>query len=369
MHNSEKATFEEWVAGVATVVVMFGGLWQAVQALSSPALSEVPHEWSDMRSGVSSDKFSKFLDTHLPIREDLIAWANTGRFVFTQGAGDQVRLGRDEWLFSVEEVQYFPGASEFQAERVRRVVDVSNRLQAQGIQLLVVVVPDKARVHAQHLASGTYPAWYEQRYPSLLQALNAGNVQTVDAWSALAQQASTQALYYRTDTHWNQAGARLVAELTAKHMQGQGTIEPQVEFATAAGEGAPAERIGDLLNMMGMSHIPNLLRPNPDMELADRTTKTSGNPAASLLGDVSMPVTLVGTSYSQRANFHGYLQMALRAEVLNVATDGGGFIHSLAAYLKDDAFQTSPPQWVIWEVPERVFSAPLTDAEKAPLLF
>jgi alginate O-acetyltransferase complex protein AlgJ len=367
MHNTEKATLEEWVAGLATVVVMFGGLWQAVQALSSPDLREVPHEWSDMRSGVSSDRFSKFLDTHLPIREDLIAWANTGGFVITQGAGDQVRLGRNEWLFSVEELQYFPGADEFQAARVRKVVEVSDRLNAKGIQLLVVVVPDKARVHASQLASGTYPAWYAQRYPSLVQALKAGNVQTVDAWPSMAQQATQQALYYRTDTHWNQAGARLVAELTAKHMLDQGAIEPQVSFATTAGEGAAAERIGDLLNMMGMSKIPNLLRPNPDMERADHTTKTSANPAASLLGDVSMPVTLVGTSYSQRANFHGYLQAALNAEVLNVATDGGGFIQSLSSYLKDDSFQMAPPQWLIWEVPERVFSAPLTDAEKAPL--
>lgn len=369
MHNTEKATFEEWAAGLAMVVVMVGGLWQAVQALSSPQLQEVPHTVPDMRSGVSSDRFGKFLDNHLPIREDLIAWANAGRFVLTQGAGDQVRLGRDEWLFSVEELQHFPGASGVQAQRVRRMAEVAEGFRAKGIELLVVVVPDKARVHAAYLAGGTYPAWHAQRYPSLVQALQSAKVSTVDVLPSMAKQATTEPLYYRTDTHWNQTGARLVAELAAQYILTHGAVEPKAEFATAPdpAQAAPTERVGDLLNMMGLSKMPNLLRPDPDMERADRTAKTSANVSTSLLGDVSMPVTLVGTSYSQRANFHGYLQAALQAEVLNVATDGGGFIHSLASYLKDDAFQTAPPQWVVWEVPERVFSAPLSDAEKAPL--
>lgn len=367
--STEQTTFEEWAAGAAMVVVMVGGLWQAAQALSSPQLSEVPHTWSDMRSGVSSDRLGKFLDNNLPIREDLIAWANAGRYVLTQGAGDQVRLGRGEWLFSVEELQYFPDASGAQAERVRRVVAVAEGLRAKGIELLVVVVPDKARVHAAQLAGSAYPAWYAQRYPSLIQALQSAGVSALDVLPTMVQQTATEPLYYRTDTHWNQAGARLVAELAARHMLAHGAVEPQATFSTVPdpSQSAPVERVGDLLNMMGLANMPNALRPNPDMEGAERTLRTSANASASLLGDVSMPVTLVGTSYSQRANFHGYLQAALQAEVLNVATDGGGFIQSLASYLKDDAFVTAPPQWVVWEIPERVFSAPMSDAEQAPL--
>jgi alginate O-acetyltransferase complex protein AlgJ len=78
-------------------------------------------------------------------------------------------------------------------------------------------------------------------------------------------------------------------------------------------------------------------------------------------------VVLVGTSYSLRANFHGQLQQQLGAEVLNVAKDGGGFMQAMNDYLNDDAFKTTPPKLMVWEVPERVFSSPLTDLEKAPV--
>jgi hypothetical protein len=53
--------------------------------------------------------------------------------------------------------------------------------------------------------------------------------------------------------------------------------------------------------------------------------------------------------------------------VLNVARDGGGFIQSAKDYLADESFKTAKPRVLIWEVPERMFSAPLTDAEKQGL--
>ncbi len=372
LHSADRgaprqATAEEWVAGLAMLGVMVVGLWQAAQALSKPTLHDVPHGWADIRSGVSSDGFSKYLDKHLPMREDLIAWANAGRYVLTQGAGDQVRLGKDEWLFSVEELQYHPQAAANQAARLRRVGEVSVALQRKGIALLVVLVPDKARVQAPQMSHISQPHWYAQRYASLVLGLQTQGVATVDTLPAMLKLAQTTPVYYRTDTHWNQAGAQLVANLTAQRLRAGGTLTPLAPFETTQAS-APTERVGDLLNMLGLAHMPNALRPNPDTERVDTTQKTSTQAASmGLLDDVSMPVVLVGTSYSLRANFHGYLQSALQAEVLNVAADGGGFVQSMVDYLKDEAFSAAPPQWVVWEIPERVFSAPLTDAEKAPL--
>jgi len=78
---------------------------------------------------------------------------------------------------------------------------------------------------------------------------------------------------------------------------------------------------------------------------------------------------LVGTSYSLRGNFHGYLQQSLGAEVLNVALDGGGFIQAVKAYLADESFQSAKPRVIIWEIPERAFSTPLTEQESKGLSF
>jgi hypothetical protein len=46
-----------------------------------------------------------------------------------------------------------------------------------------------------------------------------------------------------------------------------------------------------------------------------------------------------------------------------VARDGGGFIQSAKDYFADESFKVAKPRIIIWEIPERMFSAPLTDAE------
>jgi hypothetical protein len=50
-----------------------------------------------------------------------------------------------------------------------------------------------------------------------------------------------------------------------------------------------------------------------------------------------------------------------------VARDGGGFIQSAKDYFADESFKVAKPRIIIWEIPERMFSAPLTDAEKQGL--
>jgi alginate O-acetyltransferase complex protein AlgJ len=64
-----------------------------------------------------------------------------------------------------------------------------------------------------------------------------------------------------------------------------------------------------------------------------------------------------------RGNFHGHLQQALSAKVLNMAKDGGGFLQAMTDYLKDDAFKQSKPKLIVWELPERMLRLPL-DGEK-----
>jgi alginate O-acetyltransferase complex protein AlgJ len=115
---------------------------------------------------------------------------------------------------------------------------------------------------------------------------------------------------------------------------------------------------------MGLEHAPNWLRPTPDRERPVTTEATDAG--GSLLGDFEIPATLVGTSYSMRANFHGFLQEALGARVLNAAKDGSGFYQSANDYFANEAFRTSPPRVVIWEIPERALSAKPASPEALP---
>jgi alginate O-acetyltransferase complex protein AlgJ len=109
---------------------------------------------------------------------------------------------------------------------------------------------------------------------------------------------------------------------------------------------------------MGLERAPDWSRPRPDREAPVATTQV-GDDGGGLFGDAEIPVTLVGTSYSLRGNFHGYLEEALGASVLNAAKDGAGFLKSMTEYLGDDAYRDAPPRVIVWEVPERFLQAPL----------
>jgi alginate O-acetyltransferase complex protein AlgJ len=58
------------------------------------------------------------------------------------------------------------------------------------------------------------------------------------------------------------------------------------------------------------------------------------------------------------------MQQALSSKVLNTAKDGGGFLQAVTAYLTDEAFRSSKPKVLIWEVPERFLMTKLEDEPK-----
>jgi alginate O-acetyltransferase complex protein AlgJ len=364
--HSTKTSPEEWFAGTSMLVVMVIGFWQAFISLGSPGVQAIPFTLNDFREGRTTGSLSTQLDKNLPLRGELIAWANAGRYLLTRGAGDQVRVGRGEWLFSVEELQFYPNALAHQKDRLAMVAQAAKTLKTQGVTLVVALVPDKARAYAQQLSGGRYPDWNASRYQVALDTLRSEKVEVVDLLPALTPSLADAPLYYRTDTHWSQLGAQRAATAVAQQVKSVGGSLPPVSFVTNP-SGLVVQRPGDLIRMMNLNDMPNWTRPRPDSEITEITNKTELAQPAGLFDTVSVPVVLVGTSYSLRANFHGYLQQVLGTEVLNVARDGGGFIQSAKDYLVNESFQTAKPQVIVWELPERMLSAPLSDAEKQGL--
>jgi alginate O-acetyltransferase complex protein AlgJ len=380
------------------LLVMLAGLVQAALALQSPRVQAVPHTALDLREGRSSDAFAKALDAALPARDGLIAAANALRYAALGGAGEQVRAGGEGWLYLAEELRFDADGAANQQQRVHLLGKAAAALKRADVELLVVLVPDKARVHPEHLPGGL-PAWAKPRYAEALAALRAEGVNTVDLMAAFGPTRVSAAeppgsapglspalspstgpargdrpaseLYARTDTHWNQAGARLAAEAVAAQLAPLRASLRATRFASST---APEEmqRPGDLLKLMGLAGWPGLpaaFRPPDDRE---RTVTTAAVPAASaaaagLFDNPVPPVVLTGTSYSLRANFAGFLQEALQAEVLNTARDGGGFTDAAAAYFADDAFATAKPAVLVWELPERFLTLPLSGKD-APVL-
>ncbi|MDT8989292.1 hypothetical protein RQP54_00290 [Curvibacter sp. APW13] len=354
------SVLERWhrhAAAAALGLVVLAGASQYVLALASGKPIEFPHGIDAFRDGRMTGAIEKSLDKAMPQRADIIAFANALRWRITGGANDQVRLGRDGWIFLTEEVQFDDHGQEQLAARVALLQQTRQALAKKQVELVVAVVPDKARIYAEWVQGG-YPSYLQGRYTAALDGLRNAGVPVVDLVTPLTQAGRTKPVYYRTDTHWNQDGAEIAAQAIAKQIQSMLAGAGDTRFETAP-QGPEGERPGDLLRLMGLESVPNGWRPLPDRETPRATSQVSQDAAVGLFGDAAVPVVLTGTSYSQRGNFHGALQQALSRKVLNVSKDGGGFLQATTAYLKDEAFTSAPPNVLVWELPERFLYRPL----------
>lgn len=98
---------------------------------------------------------------------------------------------------------------------VRMVRQVAHGFQARGVKLVVLLVPEKEQIHIQALSPADRRALSQG--PELLAAIAKGlqdaGVPVVNLMPAFqAATAQGQRLYWRDDTHWNDAGIRLAAE-------------------------------------------------------------------------------------------------------------------------------------------------------------
>jgi alginate O-acetyltransferase complex protein AlgJ len=355
-HTASKLAFG--AAGVL-LCVMLAGLWQFGAAVGQWADMSLPQTWTDFRDGRTTAALEKQLDQKMPSRHALIASANSLRYLLLRGANEQVRIGRSDWLFLSEELQYDALAQTNMATRLKLLGQVSSVLKMKGIKLLLAVVPDKARIYERYLPAGNYPEYNAQRYQSALMGLHRHGVDAVDLLTPLLEAAKTQEVYYHSDTHWNQQGAKVASLALVDRIKELKISLGETQFTMTQAQ-LPSERAGDLLRLMGLEKVPNWLRPKPDSELVQTIAEISKAEQNSLFGDNATAIVLTGTSYSLRGNFHGYLQQAMSSKVLNTAKDGGGFLQAPGDYFKDEAFKTEPPQVIIWEVPERFLTLPLT---------
>jgi alginate O-acetyltransferase complex protein AlgJ len=357
-------------AAVFTAIMVMGS-YQIWGAATNPDGLDMPRDWKSFREGISTQALEKQLDQKMPMRQTLIALANSTRYKLFGGGAEQVRVGKNDWLFLTDELRFegddgkTRNAANLKA-RLDLIASIAKRLESQSVHLVLALVPDKARLYPDQLQAGVYPLYNQSRYADILQGLEARKVRTVNLWAPFAQAAGAGKdgeLYYRTDTHWNQKGARIAAqEIGAVVNQVVGAMKLDIERTEFASKPSSAqqERPGDLIRLMGLEHVPDAFRPKPDREALEVTTPKSVQQAAQgLFGDSAVPVALTGTSYSMRGNFHGYLQESLAAKVLNTAKDGGGFLQAMTAYLKDDSFKAAKPKVLIWEVPERMLRSPL----------
>lgn len=190
------------------------------------------------------------------------------RFVVLGDAGPKAILGRDDWLFYRPGVQYliepWPAkaiSDEHQDDVVPAILDFRDRLDARGIELVVIPVPGKASVYPEMLTCRAtalgQPLGAHTR--KIMAQLDEAGVEVVDLFEVFARAKAGRApndntrYYLRQDTHWSPEAVRLAAKATAEKLLDLGLVER----GTVGYDLKPVtvEREGDVVRMMQTPRI------------------------------------------------------------------------------------------------------------------
>ncbi len=328
-------------------------------------ITPVTSNWSNFMAGEPMQQLANALaKAELPVHaartERALSWQ------VSRDLGPRVREGERDWLFLTDELTPHAKAAQSAASRAQQVIEMRQRLAAGGIQLLVVVVPDKSRIAAAHLGKLHRPAAFADRVKQWTEPLALAGVDVLDLSAALTTlERQGEPAFFRTDSHWTEAGAVAASEVVAQRIRALGGLPPSA-FSVRLKERVTAPRPGDLVRLAGLDGLPIWLQPRSELAQQSRFEVTrdasvvspghSGD--ADLFGDAELPsIALIGTSFSRNSNFAPFLERKLHRQVGNFALDGGDFDGAARAYLRSAAFKQTPPKLLLWEIPERVLSA------------
>ncbi len=314
--------------------------------------------WLDGHAGAALNK-----SLRLPGQATVETWNAAVRYRLLGDVGDQVAMGCPQWMFYRDGLRPKPGTHDvvFQ-DRLRLMNDWLTNVRSQGVKVLVVAVPDKARIESAHLCGQPVSAAMLARMDTVKSMLQREGVPFVDLRPTLAD--APQPMFFRTDVHMNAVGAKAAAGAVAQAglalLSGKG--DQSFDVGTPA---AAAARVGDLLTLSGLAHARDGWRPRPDMAQAQHIAPVR---SGGLLDDTPpVEVMLAGSSHGRRSNFAEWLGVDMGREVWNVSMDGGDFAGALTAALKQRATWPKSLKLVIWEFSENSLSLPLSDDEKSAL--
>ncbi|HYM71651.1 MAG TPA: hypothetical protein VET89_01630 [Stellaceae bacterium] len=353
----------QMLPGAALMAILAIGLACSLYTLVARR-DELPAKdisWSALTNGDATSAVAHLLQKANPLESPLVTADRVAAWLTVGDLGARVRRGCDNWLFLTDELMLHPDRAANALRRVKMVEQVAAFLKSRHIRLVVVPVPDKSRVAAAHLCGVDRPGAIAGRLADFTAQLRGAGIDTIDVLRPIS--AAMGERYYRTDTHWNEKGARAAADAVAAFLR-QAQIAPTQKAEFRVTSEAPRERVGDLIRLAGLDEVRWPLRPRGDREAAT-VIEQSAAANVGLLDETPAPeLAVIGTSFSRRANFVPFLSLALAAPVENAAQDGGGVTNAAMAYFAKAEFAKTPPRTIVWEIPERMIEEPVAAADE-----
>jgi alginate O-acetyltransferase complex protein AlgJ len=266
-----------------------------------------------------------------------------------EGINPNVIKGKDGWLFPGWEslTTANPVNLDSSVELIRYAKD---RLADQGIGLVVLVVPIKARFYSDRLPSErTMSAEVKARYQYILSALTNEKIDTLDARPIMQSvERDQQTVFYRADYHWTSWAAEAVADKVAELIKTKLLLKGQAGTGDILGAWIGERQFGDLAaKFLTLEQRQAIGR---DTYIVREPAKSTGG----LLQNNFAPVHVIGDSFVRPYfGFPQKLSNALDRPVTLTwnAGDVGPWV-SLLEYAESPGFKENKPQVVVWEFVE-----------------
>jgi hypothetical protein len=296
-------------------------------------------------------------------------------------AGETVVLGRNGWLFYRPSVRYVTerptaGPEKESADPLPAIRSFRDQLLARGLELLVVVAPNKECIYPEMLAARAETAGVIvcEQTRGLLEQFDKSGIQYVDLFDVFRHAKRDESrpnpnrLYLAHDTHWTPDGANLAAAAVARRVLAQ--------VAVHRGDHVYHERLinvrhlGDLVQMLQVRWIEREVKPE---SIACRQVIESDSNTP--YGDSSeSEILILGDSFlriyerdeSGSAGFIARLAWELRQPLTTIVNDGGGSTLVRQALARRPTLLTNK-KLVIWEFAEREIRDGLEGWQVIPL--
>ncbi len=197
-------------------------------------------------------QFDKFTADRFPFREDIIRVI--GKHLYSMGISisPDVFIGSRGWLFLKRDSDVLDesrGIRNLTATEVNEWAKTykgrREQLQKQGIELLLVLVPNKHTVYPQFMPKWNFPVGrtITDQIVSELHALQTEGV--IDLRGTLKEHARSELVYGRYNSHWNDRGAYFGYQEIIKNIPDALQLgEQQIQFE-------PRRVFGDLSRLIG----------------------------------------------------------------------------------------------------------------------
>lgn len=308
-------------------------------------------------------------------------WMQYLRFLAFQDAGEKAVIGRDDWWFYRQDVQYLvepcPARAAGKMGReaaVEAAVSFRDQLAKRGIRLLVVPVPGKPGVYPEKLAVRANRRGDEihGHTRQMIADLKAASVETVDLFEVLVHKSAGES-YLARDTHWTPQGARAAAEAVARRVREMIPIRDNGVRSPEGGQGArphggqalPARyavkqvtlhRAGDILHMIQVPQIEQQFEPETlaceQVIAANTGERYRDDPASDILVLGDSFLRIYERDEPKSAGFIAHLARELNQPLDSIVSDGGASTR-VREELACEPARLAHKRLVVWEFIER----------------